>query len=111
MPNIHLHYLRKTTVHSDWSVGLGYESILGEHAHQTITALVNYELVPRFTINAGPGISFGTEDGHSHVGLSGHVELLYEFTIGGFHLGPMAGFGFDKDDSHASLGLHFGFGF
>ncbi|MGQ7868267.1 hypothetical protein [Sunxiuqinia sp. sy24] len=107
----HLHYLYRVAPHSRLSVGLGLESVWGEHTHNTITALLNYNILPRLSVNVGPGYSFAEEEGESHKALSGHLELLYEFSIGEFHLGPMLGFGFEKDESHASLGIHLGFGF
>jgi len=110
-PVVHLHYLYRLAPKSPVSVGLGFESIIDDHKHNTFLALVNYEIQPRLSINAGPGITFAEEDGESHTAMSGHVELIYEFTVGEFHLGPMLGFGFDNEESHASLGIHIGLGF
>ncbi|KOH44748.1 hypothetical protein [Sunxiuqinia dokdonensis] len=110
-PVVHLHYLYRLTQHSPVSIGLGFESILDEHTHNTVSALLNYEILPRLSIVGGPGITLADEDGESHTSMSGHVEMIYEFTVGSFHLGPMLGFGFDKEESHASLGIHIGLGF
>jgi hypothetical protein len=110
-PVVHLHYLYRVAPHSPVSVGLGFESILDDHTHNTLSALVNYELLPRLSIVGGPGITFAEEEEESHRSMSGHVEMIYEFSVGEFHLGPMLGFGFDKEESHASLGIHIGFGF
>lgn len=110
-PVVHLHYLYRVAPLSPVSIGLGFESILDDHTHNTISALINYELIPRLSIVGGPGITFAKEDGESHTAMSGHAEMIYEFTVGEFHLGPMIGFGFDKEESHASLGVHIGLGF
>ncbi|WP_299580926.1 hypothetical protein [uncultured Sunxiuqinia sp.] len=107
----HLHYLYRIRPHSPLSVGLGFESVWDEHTHNTITALLNYRILPRLSVNIGPGYSFAKEEDETHKALSGHLEVLYEFTVGEFHIGPMLGFGFEKEESHASLGLHLGLGF
>ncbi|WP_423130318.1 hypothetical protein [Gaoshiqia sp. Z1-71] len=111
VPGIHLHYYYRLTEHSPVSVGLGYESILDDHTHNTLTSLINYEFMEGFSLSAGPGLTFAKEEGKTHTSLSGHLELLYEFRLGEFHLGPMIGLGIDREDSHASVGIHFGFGF
>ncbi|MCW0484772.1 hypothetical protein [Gaoshiqia sediminis] len=109
-PGLHVHYSYRLSDHSPFSLGVGYEAILDKHTHSTVTGLLGYEL-GRILISAGPGVTFGKEDGETHRSLSGHLELAYEFSVGDFHLGPMAGFGFDREESHASVGVHVGFGF
>ena len=106
---VHIHYSWQLSRHSPFSLGIGYEAILDEHTHNTATVLLGYE-IGHINISAGPGFTFAKEDGDSHRSLSGHLELMYEFTVGNFHLGPMAGFGFDGEESHISAGIHMGFG-
>jgi hypothetical protein len=39
-----------------------------------------------------------------------HTEVIYEFNLGKLHIGPMAGFGMYREDSHFSVGVHVGIG-
>ena len=48
---------------------------------------------------------------HEHVDPSLHVETVWEFPVGDFHLGPAAEFAIDRHDVHATLGVHLGVGF
>lgn len=107
----HIHYMRRFNDHSPLSLGLGYEGIAGDHPHHSISALIGYSPFEGLSIKVGPGLTFVDEDGHNESSLSGHLELMYEFELGDFHLGPMIGYGNDGDESHATIGVHVGLGF
>jgi hypothetical protein len=62
------------------------------------------------SFNAGPGLVFGSHDGETEILPAFHTEAVFEFNLGGIHIGPMAGFGIDKEESHFSVGVHLGFG-
>ena len=40
-----------------------------------------------------------------------HLELIYEFDMGSFGLGPVAGMIFSGGEQHYMIGVHFGKGF
>lgn len=106
---IHMHYLRYIE-HSSWSFGLGYERVFDEHGHNVISLIANYELLEHWHLLASPGVSFSNET-DSELGLVIHIETLYEFVFGNFHIGPAAGVAFDKEEYHLGIGLHIGYGF
>lgn len=110
-PGVHLHFIRQFGEHNRWGLGLGYEGILDEHLHHGINLLINYKLQDHLSINAGPGVVFSEHNGENERLPAFHTEVIYEFNLGKLHLGPMAGFGIDKEDTHFSAGVHVGFGF
>jgi hypothetical protein len=93
-----------------FSVGLGYEAIPADEFHHTLTLFGSYAPTSFLTVLAGPGINL-PDPVHAGCRLSGHIELTTSFSVGKIHFGPFAGAGFSKDDSHLSLGLHFGWHF
>lgn len=109
-PGAHLHVIRQFGHQNRWGLGLGYEAIFDEHMHNGINLLVNYHLAKHLSVNAGPGIIFAEHDGETERKPAFHTEAVYEFNVGKFHIGPMAGFGFDKEDTHFSIGIHVGLG-
>ncbi|WP_073165836.1 hypothetical protein [Tangfeifania diversioriginum] len=110
-PALHLHLLRKLNAESNWSLGIGYEGIIGEEWHNGVNFLVNYRPFHFLSFNAGPGIVFEKEQNETEVLPAFHAESVFEFTISGIHLGPMLGVGFNKEHTHFSAGIHLGFGF
>jgi len=106
---IHLHYLRYIE-HSHWSFGLGFERVFDDHGHNVISLIANYELLEHWHLLAAPGVSF-RDEAESDLGLVIHIETLYEFVFGNFHIGPAAGVAFDIEDYHLGIGLHIGYGF
>ncbi len=110
-PGFHLHFLRQLGQEQNWGVGLGYEAIIEENIHSSINLLANYHLSDILSLNAGPGLVFAKHDGESEILPAFHTEAVFEFSLGGIHIGPMAGFGIDREESHFSLGVHVGFGF
>ena len=110
-PGIDLHLLRQLGEEQNWGLGLGYEVILKENIHNNISLIGNYHAGKYLAINAGPGITFSKHDGQTEVSPALHAEAVLEFDVGRIHIGPVAGFGLDKDESHFSLGVHVGYGF
>lgn len=105
---LHLHYLHKLWA-SKFALGIGYERIFDQHKHNTFNLVGSYRPVDNLSFNLSPGIAF--EDGAGGVNFALHVETLYEFEIGDFHIGPLIEFAHDAEDYHISAGLHIGFGF
>jgi hypothetical protein len=109
-PGIHVHFIRQLGNQNRWGLGLGYEGILDEHFHNGLNLLVNYHLLEHLSINAGPGIIFSGHDGEREISPGFHTEIIYEINLGKLHVGPMAGFGIDKEETHFSVGVHVGLG-
>jgi hypothetical protein len=109
-PGVHVHVIRQLGHHNHWGLGLGYEGILDEHMHNSLNLLLNYHPLKHLSVNAGPGIVFSEHDGEHEISPGFHTEIIYEINLGKFHIGPMAGFGIDSEDTHFSVGVHVGIG-
>ena len=106
---LHFHYIYRIK-ESKFSVGAGYERIFDEHGHNSFGPLVSFMPVEGFSISFLPGIGF-EDDEASEIYPVLHLELLYEFELGDFHLGPTVGFGYEPEDVHIGAGIHIGYGF
>lgn len=109
-PAFHAHLLRKVNPELNWSVGLGYEGIVEEKLHSGINILLNYRPVDYLSFNIGPGIVLENDNEDIHLTPALHLESVFEFNMSGIHLGPMLGYGIDKEHQHFSVGIHIGFG-
>lgn len=106
---LHAHYIRSLK-ETRFGIGIGYERIFDEHKHNTIGMIINYAPVAHLSLGLSPGITFkDVNPSDLHFGV--HLEALYEFEIGIFHIGPVAEFAYSADDYHVSFGVHLGFGF
>jgi hypothetical protein len=103
---LHLHALAAIT--ESMSLGAGYELILGEHTHHTLSGLLHFHPIHPLDINLGPGVVF--PDGENdHFRFKMHVELASVFELGEhFHLGPGLDVGIGKHDLHIGFGIHAG---
>lgn len=108
--SIHLHFVRSFKNNEKIGYGIGYERIFDEHKHNAVSAIFMYRPFYHFSINIAPGIIWLDTEANS-LKPAMHMEALYEFEIGDFHLGPMVGVGFNTEDFHASVGLHMAIGF
>jgi len=106
---LHLHSLAGIT---EWmGLGAGYELILGEHTHQTVSALVHFHPIHPLDINLGPGLVFPDGENENYR-FKMHVELAAVFEMGEhLHLGPSIDAGIGKEDLHITLGIHVGWVF
>lgn len=109
-PAIHVHFLRRISNESNWSVGLGYEGIIQESWHNGVNLLLNYRPFHFLSFNIGPGIVTEKEDDEREFLPALHAESVFEFHVSGIHFGPMVGWGINKEHQHISLGVHIGFG-
>ena len=106
---VHMHYIRSFK-ETRFGLGVGYERIFDEHKHNSIGVILNYTPAEHFALSLSPGVTFRDINGSDlHFGF--HIETLYEFEIGIFHIGPVAEFAYSVKDYHVSLGVHLGFGF
>ena len=104
----HLHYL-KSVDKTDFSIGIGYERILGEHSHNTLGFVFNYKPIENLSFNLMPGIAY-RDGGFKHGEFALHLETLYEVEIGGVHIGPILEYAIDAHEDHFSFGIHIGIG-
>jgi hypothetical protein len=111
MPGYHFHFSRQLGSHHQWGAGVGWEMIPGDHSHHGLNLLLSSRLFPFLTLTAGPGVAITRHEGHQEILPAFHSEILAEFNVGKIHMGPMAGFGFDSEEHHFSLGWHIGLGF
>ncbi len=106
---LHAHYIRGLK-ETKFGIGVGYERIFDEHKHNTIGVILSYAPIEHLALSLSPGITFN-DNNASDLNFGLHLETLYEFEIGIFHIGPVAEFAYAVEDYHVSLGLHLGFGF
>jgi len=106
---LHAHYIRSIS-ETRFGIGLGYERVFDEHKHNTMAFVLSYAPVEHLSLSLSPGITFRDKNA-SDLQFGLHLETLYEFEIGVFHIGPVAEFAYYVEDYHISLGVHIGFGF
>jgi len=107
---IHLHLIKSLGESDHFGMGLGYECIFDDHKHNTVSIIFLYRPIEHLSLNFAPGISFKLSD-KSSISPTLHVEAIYEFEFGHFHLGPLVGFAISTEDIHASVGVHLALGF
>ena len=106
---LHLHALAGIT---EWmGAGGGYELIVGDHHHHTLSALVHFHPFHPLHINVGPGLVFPDEE-HDSFRFKIHAEIstVFELTEH-FHLGPSIDSGIGSEDLHFTFGIHAGYVF
>ncbi len=107
---IHTHFVKAISKSDKLGLGLGYERIFDDHKHNVVSVILLYRPVENFSVNFAPGVSWLATKSSS-VKPSMHIEGLYEWQFGNFHLGPLVGIAFNTEDFHASIGLHLALGF
>lgn len=106
---MHFHYVYNIPA-TRAGIGLGFEKIFDEHQHNTLGINLSYRPFEKLNIGLTPGFTFEGSEINSGV-PSLHLETAWEFAIGALHLGPVVGFGVDKNEMHMGVGIHFGMGF
>ena len=102
--SLHIHYLRFFD-DSRMGAGIGYEQLFDEHGHQSVTIMGAYRLSSPLVLSMAPGILFGNPE-HPEARFVMHVEAVYEFQLGSFHLGPALEFATTFEEFHVGAGLH-----
>jgi len=102
--SLHIHYLRFFE-ETRLGAGIGYEQIFDEHGHQSVTVVGAYRLSSPLVLSVAPGILFGNPD-HPEARFVMHLEAVYEFQLGSFHLGPALEFATTFEEYHVGAGLH-----
>ena len=104
----HLHYTY-TIPGTKFGLGVGYEHIFDEHKHNFVGAEFSYRIIHPLSISLSPGIVFeGEHPDEKDFAL--HLETVYEFEFGAFHIGPAFEMARHSEDYHFSLGVHIGLG-
>ena len=107
---LHAHFIKTISKSDKIGLGLGYERIFDDHKHNAVSVILLYRPLENFSVNFAPGVSWLSTKSNS-VKPSMHIEGLYEWQLGNFHLGPLTGIAFNTEDFHASVGLHIALGF
>ncbi|MCF8378685.1 MAG: hypothetical protein K9H49_03855 [Bacteroidales bacterium] len=106
---LHIHLLRAIE-HSKFGYGLGYEQIYDEHKHRTLGIIGSYRPISPLMVTVSPGVLFPNEE-NAEYNFALHSEIVYEFEIGSFHIGPALEFATTFEEYHIGAGFHVGFGF
>jgi len=107
---VHLHLIRTVGKSDKFGLGLGYERIFDDHKHNSVSLIFMYRPVEHLSFNIAPGVVWLDSEENS-LKPAMHIEGIYEWQLGHFHLGPLLGIAFNTEDFHASVGLHLAFGF
>lgn len=107
----HFHYIRGLGESNRFGMGLGYETIVDEHKHNTFSIVIQYRIVAGLSVAYAPGIMIREEGDETLYQLAHHFEAAYEFEIGSFHIGPMVEVGIEEIGEHYMVGVHFGIDF
>lgn len=110
-PGFHLHLIRHFGHENRWGIGVGYEALTQKPWHNGANLLFNYRPFSNLTLLAGPGMVIHKHDGETEILPGFHTEAVFEFNLWGVHVGPLIGYGIDKEESHFSAGIHIGLGF
>jgi hypothetical protein len=109
-PGIHIHIIKTVSKTDMIGIGFGYEAIFDDHKHNAASFIILYRPFEHVSFNFAPGISWlSTEEDSAKPSL--HLEALYEWEFGNFHIGPLLGLASNFEDFHGSIGLHFAIGF
>jgi hypothetical protein len=107
---IHTHFIKTISKSDKIGLGIGYERIFDDHKHNSVSVILLYRPAENLSVNFAPGVSWLSTKSNS-IKPSMHIEGLYEWQLGNFHLGPLVGVAFNSEDFHVSLGLHLAIGF
>ena len=107
--SLHIHYLRSFD-ESRFGAGIGYEQIFDEHRHRSLAFIGTFMPTSHLVLSLAPGMLLGTQE-NPGIRFALHTELVYEFEIGNFHIGPALEFATTFSEYHISLGVHFAYAF
>ena len=125
-PMYGIHYSKpsgKTLFNHTYDYALGLHYMGNEHPHIALMAGVMFDLSETRQLSIMPTYSFLQHDHSSHNGdmpmpmnmdqndweteLGIHFELMFKTSILNQELNPVINYGFSKDHTHYSIGLHF----
>lgn len=104
-PAIHFHAIKGIT--PLLGLGAGYELILAEELHQSVSALISLYPLPLLNVTFGAGAILPTHD--ESWSFTAHTEVAVTWPIGEmWHAGPLVDFGWSPHGYHLITGLHVG---
>lgn len=107
---MHIHYLYHVFLNPKYAIGMGYEHLFDEHGHDFFGIIGSYTPIDHLVLSITPGLAFEGGE-HKHTDFGCHFEVLYEFAISKFHIGPAFEVAYEPNGSHIGLGVHLGYGF
>ena len=107
----HLHYIKGVGKNSRLGLGVGFETIIDEHKHYTLSAVLQYRIYKGLILATAPGLLMRKENSANVLQFAQHIEIAYEFELGDFHIGPVAELGIELTGIHYMGGIHFGIDF
>jgi hypothetical protein len=113
-PGFHLHYMRRIGEEGfarHIGVGLGIEVIFSDHHHYNIMGTLGIFPWKQLVITLSPGLLIVKEEQEILREFSFHVEMMWEFEVKSWVIGPALGFSIAGEDSHFTMGIHIGKGF
>lgn len=105
----HLHYVARIFESPKWGVGFGYERLFDDHQHNFFGVIGAYNPIEHLALTLAPGMVY--EAAEKETAFAIHLETVYEYELGRFHLGPVVGCGYSAEDIHLSVGLHFAYAY
>jgi len=121
----HAHYVKAIALDNKLGLGLGFETILDEHTHNSYNLMCVYRFGSKingfFSLAYGAGVLVSEEDEHgdhdSHedheedvaLSFAQHLEIVYEMNHRQrFCYGPVLDIGLEKEGMHYMIGFHIG---
>jgi hypothetical protein len=93
------------------ALGLGYERLFDEHAHNTISVVLHCRVTERVSLTLSPGLTFDDDD-PGDLAFTMHIEPTYDLLVWKtLHMGPSLGAAADSGGLHLTAGVHVGLGF
>lgn len=108
---IHVHVGKRLGKHGllkHLSLGVAGEVIFAEHEHYALMGLVSVYPWRGLVLSAGPGIEWAEHEGEWESEYSTHVEAVYVFDVGEWHVGPFVDYSWGDHGEHFTTGIHFG---
>lgn len=110
-PAAHLHVTRRLSdggIGRRLAVGLGAETIFGEHEHYAAMLPVVVSVWRGLIFSIAPGLEWAKHEGEWEYDYATHLEAAYVFEVSEYDIGPVIEYSRSGQDSHLMIGLHFG---
>ena len=119
----HAHYIKGVALDNKLGLGLGFETILEDHTHNSYNLMCVYRFGSKIngflSVAYGAGILMSSEESHEEheedheeeitSSFAQHVEIVYELNHKqNFCYGPVLDIGLDNNEIHYMIGFHVG---
>ena len=105
----HIHLIHRLE-YTKLGFGVSYERVFDQHGHNMFGFVTSYYPIEKWSLSVTPGFMY-EDDSPSDRNFALHLETLYEFHLGNFHIGPTVGAAYTKEHYHISMGAHFAYAF